>query len=176
MKYQQLRVLHRGVVCKRAAIASAAAAAMLAAYIAPATGSAEVVLKQEYMTANQARLTHGEDLYNELCAVCHGQSGKGDGPAVPALKQRPIDLTALMSSNEGEFPREALQESIYGRNRIEAHGTLDMPIWGRAFEFTKPDWSRAKRKKFAEHRIHNIVDYIESLQVSQVASGVSGAR
>ncbi len=151
--------------CKRMAFAASAVVAMLAAYFAPVAGSTEVVLKQEYMTAKQARLTHGEDLYNELCSVCHGQSGTGDGPAVAALRQAPIDLTTLTARNNDEFPREVLEQSIYGKNRIEAHGTLDMPIWGRAFEFTKPDWSRVERKKFARHRIHNIVDYIESLQV-----------
>ena len=158
---------YHGNMNGRLALVAGAVAATLVVFVAPVAGSTEVVLKQEYMTASQARLTHGEDLYAELCSVCHGQSGKGDGPAVAALRQNPIDLTTLKSINNGEFPRDALEKSIYGKNRIEAHGTLDMPIWGRAFELTKPDWARAKRSKFAEHRIHNIVDYIESLQVEQ---------
>lgn len=142
-----------------------AAIAALVVYAAPTDVSAEVVLKKQTLTAQQARMTHGEDLYNELCAVCHGVSGKGDGPAVEALKQAPIDLTHLTVNNNNEFPRDQLQDSIYGKSRISAHGTLDMPVWGRAFEFTKPDWNRVKRIKFAKHRIHNIVDYIETLQV-----------
>jgi mono/diheme cytochrome c family protein len=137
---------------------------MLLPFFAPAATAAEVVLKQKELTARQARLTHGEDLYNELCAVCHGVSGVGDGPAVPALNQPPLDLTHLAVNNDGVFPREHLEESIYGRSRIKAHGTLDMPVWGRAFEFTKPDWSRMRRVKFAKHRINKIVDYIETLQ------------
>ncbi len=155
----------RRITWKRTTLAIAAVIAAVAAYIMPAAVSAEVVIEQRYLTAQQARLTHGEDLYNELCAVCHGLSGTGDGPAVPALNQRPIDLTLLAAGNDGEFPRDALHESIYGKNRISAHGTLDMPIWGRAFEFTKPDYSRMRRMKFARHRINNIVDYIESLQM-----------
>ncbi len=165
MRYQQQRDAGRSTMRKRLAFAAGAGAAMLVAFAVPNAASTEVVLKQQYMTAQQARLTHGADLYNELCSVCHGQSGTGDGPAVPALRQAPIDLTTLKARNNDEFPREVLEQSIYGKNRIEAHGTLDMPIWGRAFEFTKPDWSRAERRKFAKHRIHNIVDYIESLQV-----------
>jgi len=165
MRNQQLQTAFRGATCRRMVLAVSAVIAMLVVYIAPGAVSAEVVLKQQQLTAQQARLTHGEDLYSELCAVCHGLSGTGDGPAVPALAQRPIDLTALKTSNSSVFPRETLEEAIYGKNRISAHGTLDMPVWGRAFEFTKPDWTRVKRIKFAKHRIDNIVDYIESLQV-----------
>ena len=165
MRKQQLRAAPCRATWKRMTIVLSAVLAALLVYIAPAAVSAEVVLKKVDMTAQQARLTHGSDLYNELCAVCHGVSGAGDGPAVAALKQRPIDLTVLRSSNGGDFPREMLEESIYGKNRVSAHGSTDMPIWGRAFGFTKPDWSRVQRIQFAKHRIHNIVDYIESLQV-----------
>src|ERR1039458_5063223 len=31
----------------------------------------------------------GKDLYREYCAVCHGTTGKGDGPAASALKVPP---------------------------------------------------------------------------------------
>lgn len=165
MRRQQLKTASRGASGRRMALAFSTALAMLVVYFVPVAQSAEVVIKEQYMTPKQARMTHGEELYNELCAVCHGQSGKGDGPAVPALKQQPLDLTALKSRNDNVFPQDDLEKSIYGKNRIPAHGTLDMPIWGRAFEFTKPDWSRAKRIKFAKHRIHNIAEYIESLQV-----------
>lgn len=165
MRNQQLQAAPRSVTCKRIGLALTAVIAMLVVYFAPAAGSAEVVMKKQQLTAQQARLTDGEDLYDELCAVCHGMSGTGDGPAVAALKQDPVDLTVLRASNNGEFPREMLEESIYGSNRISAHGTLDMPVWGRAFAFTKPEWGRVKRNQFAKHQIHNIVDYIESLQV-----------
>ena len=33
----------------------------------------------------------GRDLYNLYCVTCHGQSGKGDGPAGLALDPRPQD-------------------------------------------------------------------------------------
>lgn len=149
---------------KRTSLTLSAAIAISLACVAPASVSADVVLTQKELTARQARMTHGEDLFAELCAVCHGASGKGDGPAVAALRQRPADLTSLASSNNGEFPREMLQEFVYGKSKINAHGSYDMPIWGRAFEFTKPDWPRGRRINFAERRINSIVDYIETLQ------------
>lgn len=35
----------------------------------------------------------GVEAYKRQCVVCHGAKGEGDGPAAPALKPRPSDLT-----------------------------------------------------------------------------------
>ena len=35
----------------------------------------------------------GKQKYQELCAACHGQSGKGDGPTAAALPVKPRDHT-----------------------------------------------------------------------------------
>ena len=35
----------------------------------------------------------GAEAYKRQCVVCHGAEGEGDGPAAPALKPRPPDLT-----------------------------------------------------------------------------------
>ena len=37
----------------------------------------------------------GKREYMNKCAVCHGQSGKGDGGAIDILKRAPSDLTVL---------------------------------------------------------------------------------
>jgi mono/diheme cytochrome c family protein len=34
----------------------------------------------------------GENIYKKQCAACHGESGKGDGPAAAALNPRPANL------------------------------------------------------------------------------------
>ncbi len=36
----------------------------------------------------------GEALFRTHCAVCHGQKGRGDGPAATGLNPKPADLTA----------------------------------------------------------------------------------
>jgi len=39
-------------------------------------------------------VARGIDLYQQHCAVCHGEAGYGDGPAARGLAKRPADLTA----------------------------------------------------------------------------------
>ncbi len=36
----------------------------------------------------------GKQIYSQLCFVCHGNKGKGDGIAGGSLKPRPTDLTS----------------------------------------------------------------------------------
>jgi putative copper resistance protein D len=40
-----------------------------------------------------ASVVRGTALYAEHCALCHGETGRGDGPAVASLPIRPADLT-----------------------------------------------------------------------------------
>ncbi len=35
----------------------------------------------------------GKKIYGQLCASCHGNAGKGDGPAAAALPVKPADHT-----------------------------------------------------------------------------------
>jgi putative copper resistance protein D len=43
---------------------------------------------------NVVSVAHGSALYRIHCAVCHGPTGRGDGPAAAGLLQPPADLTA----------------------------------------------------------------------------------
>lgn len=47
----------------------------------------------------------GQELFNSSCFVCHGNSGKGDGPAGLALNPKPKDLTSAMiqTQKDGEL-------------------------------------------------------------------------
>jgi len=51
-----------------------------------------------------AASVHGQEakqLYEQICAVCHGVSGRGDGPTGQALQPKPADLaTVLKGKNE----------------------------------------------------------------------------
>ena len=49
----------------------------------------------------------GKKMFDSYCAVCHGKAGKGDGPAAPAMKTPPSDLTGLTQKNSGKYPSGA---------------------------------------------------------------------
>jgi mono/diheme cytochrome c family protein len=48
--------------------------------------------------------TSGSEMFKEYCASCHGADARGRGPAAPALKASPADLTVLSRNNHGKFP------------------------------------------------------------------------
>ena len=45
----------------------------------------------------------------------------------------PANLTVLTKKNNGVFPFEAVYEVIDGRKEVTAHGTREMPVWGRRY-------------------------------------------
>lgn len=101
----------------------------------------------------------GEQMFNSYCAACHGKDGKGGGPAAAALKTAPADLTALAQKNGGKYPSNHVSAAIQGDASIPAHGSKDMPIWGRVF------WNMSQgHASEVQLRTTNLNKYIESLQ------------
>jgi len=109
--------------------------------------------------AQQTKTLEGADSYDSYCAVCHGKTGKGDGPAAGALKAPLPDLTTISKRNNGSFPRKDVEETITGIHRPAAHGTEEMPIWGPTFR------KLASGTEFDTLRMHNLLDYLEKMQV-----------
>jgi len=107
--------------------------------------------------------TSGKGMFMEYCAVCHGADGKGNGPAVPALRTPPPDLTLLSKSHGGKFPTMDVIGMIRGDTAMPpAHGSKDMPMWGPLF--SSLGHGGANGKAVVLMRMKNITDYIESLQ------------
>ena len=79
------------------------------------------------------KLDIGKMQYDSACAVCHGPSGKGDGPLRSQLVSQMPDLTVLARNNNGVFPFDRVYQIIDGRQEIKAHGPREMPVWGRGF-------------------------------------------
>ena len=103
----------------------------------------------------------GRDLFAVYCANCHGRTGIGDGPVVPALKVPPPDLTTLARRNGGVFPGAKVGVMLSGPRRaaLPAHGSSDMPVWGPIFRALDPSDTQAAM------RVSNLVLYLESIQV-----------
>jgi mono/diheme cytochrome c family protein len=78
-------------------------------------------------------LESGRATFARYCAACHGPGGEGNGPAGEALAEQPADLTRIAARRGGTFPEAALLRIIDGRDPIVAHGTREMPVWGRYF-------------------------------------------
>lgn len=109
----------------------------------------------------------GEREYAANCANCHGAFGKGDGPFVEMLKNRPTDLTALSKNNGGVFPFARVYEYVDGTNAITAHGTRDMPIWGKRYQVDAAKYygdMDYNQPSFVRSRILALVEHIFSLQ------------
>ena len=99
----------------------------------------------------------GEQMFMTYCASCHGKDGKGAGPAAPALKKAPTDLTLLTKKNGGKFPGNAVYVAIGGTFNMPAHGSSEMPVWGEVFGRSGTDGQ-------AKLRLTNLTKYIESIQ------------
>jgi mono/diheme cytochrome c family protein len=100
----------------------------------------------------------GPDLYRAYCASCHGLTGRGDGPAAPALKAKVPDLTLLARSNGGMFPSARVRKMISGDEVLASHGSREMPIWGPIFHQVEED------RDFGAVRLENLAKYLESIQ------------
>ncbi len=73
--------------------------------------------------ANPVRLTDesvaaGATIYAQNCAVCHGETGEGDGPAAAALEKKPANLHA-------DHVQELSDGALFW---IITHGKPDTPM------------------------------------------------
>lgn len=147
---------------RRSLVVLACLAALVLAFTLEAAEKQEVV--EVPLTWQKAALSNGKELYVELCAVCHGMDGTGGGPAAKALAKPLPDLTAISAANDGVFPRAEVEKAIRGQGEIAAHGSMEMPIWGRAFYDARPDFKPGRRWAVAEQRIFNLTEYLASIQ------------
>ena len=116
------------------------------------------------------RYDSGKREYMDRCAVCHGESGKGDGGMIDILRTAPTDLTTLSRNNGGVFPFEHVYAVIDGRQAVKGHGSRDMPIWGKAYS---AETVRAgehyvdmpyNMEMYARTRILSLIDYLNRIQ------------
>ena len=92
--------------------------------------------------ATSDRLAAGKKIFAESCVTCHGQEGKGNGPAAAALNRKPADFTD---------PEHAKYYSDQGRIYIIKNGIAETPMsaWGKILD---------------EKEIQSVHAYIRSLR------------
>jgi mono/diheme cytochrome c family protein len=105
--------------------------------------------------------------FQKNCAACHGMSGKGDGPLLEFLKETPPDLTLISKRHGGVYPVKKVYEWIRDPQKIRAHGTEEMPIWGDRYsqeiiETYGPDYTGPGSS--VQERILELVFYVGTLQ------------
>jgi mono/diheme cytochrome c family protein len=101
----------------------------------------------------------GKEMFRAYCASCHGLDGKGGGPAAPALKKKPTDLTLLSKASGGKFPVMQVMNSIKDGTQA-GHGSKDMPVWGPILSTVSSD-----SPAVVTQRVGNLVGFIESIQI-----------
>jgi mono/diheme cytochrome c family protein len=116
--------------------------------------SAEPQVKQG--TIKPVPASDARAMFDSYCAVCHGKTGLGDGPAAKALTKAPADLTKLSARNGGTYPEVKVKRYIEGADEVAAHGTRDMPMWGDLF--------RSLNRDTAVIRIQALSDLIKGMQ------------
>ena len=127
-----------------------------AAVLAPAQQTDKEI---KHVPVRPTSAASGQDMYKSYCAVCHGVDGTGNGPAANALKVPPPDLTLLAKNANGKYPALKVSSIIRGEEALPAHGSKDMPIWGKLF------WSMSGgHSSEVQQRVANLNKYIESLQ------------
>lgn len=86
-------------------------------WVAPAAASAV----KNPLAGNTAVLADAKAVYKTTCAPCHGEKGKGDGPAAVALNPKPADHTsgAIQSESDGSL----FWKITTGRGAMQAYKT-----------------------------------------------------
>ena len=113
-------------------------------------------------------MTLGEFEFMNSCAACHGADGKGDGSITGYLNQSVPDLTQLQKDNGGVFPVTAAYSFIAGGAEVGAHGSRDMPAWGRRYMIRAegdPDFLGGEvAQEYVNIRILALIEHLAGIQ------------
>lgn len=119
-------------------------------------GAAYAQSKVEQGVMKRVPASDPRGMFDTYCAVCHGKSGVGDGPAAKSLVKAPADLTRIAARNGGTFPEVKVKRYIEGADEISAHGSRDMPMWGDLF--------RSLDRDTAQIRVQALANLIKEMQ------------
>ena len=104
-----------------------------------------------------AESSRGYEEFVRYCSACHGEAADGKGPVANVLTPPPPDLKHLRE-RYGRPLGTSLVVYVMGTTMPRAHGTSDMPVWGRNLKTAEGDDTQAVRAIWA------IVNFLESIQ------------
>jgi mono/diheme cytochrome c family protein len=105
--------------------------------------------------------------YLRYCSACHGEAADGNGPVADHLTPRPPALTSLRKKF-GTPLSTRLVVFLSGTSMPRAHGTSDMPVWGKVLrEGTGDDLG-------AIDLLWRIVNYLDCVQSESSAEDGEG--
>jgi mono/diheme cytochrome c family protein len=113
----------------------------------------------------------GREEFLMACAACHGADARGAGPAAPALKTPPGDLTRLAERAGGRFPREHVIAVLSGEVHVTAHGSREMPVWSQRFTPSESG-ATAAASIYTRRWLEALASYLESIQGSRRSGAV----
>ena len=101
--------------------------------------------------ADEDSIARGEPIFQQNCAVCHGETGLGDGPAAATLDPTP-PMIAMTSQNLGD-------DHMFWR--ISEGGAMD------PFNSAMPTWKAV----LVEEARWDVINYVRSLGDGQMVGG-----
>jgi len=111
--------------------------------------------------ADDVRIEEGKAFYRQYCSACHGLDADGKGPLASVLSPPPTDLTLLGDRYGLPLPKARIAEFVDGRREVRAHGSSDMPVWGKRMNEGPPS---PGADAHTTGTILLILDYLESVQ------------
>ncbi|MFA3781652.1 FTR1 family protein [Melioribacteraceae bacterium 4301-Me] len=116
-------------------------------------------------------ITNGKKVYQQNCVNCHGQTGKGDGPAAASLIPKPANfLNDSLMNNISPFQiYNTVQIGIKGTSMVPFNNLDDKQIWDVAFYISS---LRYKNKfNISKDSINKIYsDILRKLSLEQIST------
>jgi len=128
--------------------------------VSEATAQQGPVISTKHVAIDSVNPSDGPGMYVKYCASCHGVTGKGDGPAAPAFRRPPTNLTVLATNNGGTFPTLLVLHTLKFGPSAPKHGNVQMPVWDNVFR--RMHWY--SDDSIPQIRIRVLTEYIKTLQ------------
>lgn len=104
----------------------------------------------------------GKQIFLKNCANCHGTDATGHGPAASSLTTPPPDLTQMTRRAGGTFPGAHVTEIITYGGSIAAHGSGEMPVWGKIFSVEGGQGTGGAN--YSRRAVVSLKRYLETIQ------------